>query len=403
MHHGVFYEADRRIPCSYINYLLNKTVRELDKHLPNPNYEILKDFVREVHSSMRYGDHDTNLCTSKIKSLDYEEYTKMTRLYELYDLYSVFDRYHNKSNFVVPPSECDTLGELTRKHDKIIKDYEDEDFPNNVDNDLIDKRMKIKDLIKNLKLKFIEFCYYNYRLELGTSKFEEKRKEELERQELERQRLAREKLEKEKLEKQELENQLALKRLEQEKEQASLLLSGNTYLDTRVNEVNPQKEVSKDKPTYHIEKPHQVDTAGNGELPVIGHSSYSQGRGLLDNSLLNQREDNSYPLRFPDDSQLNGEKAINEEGIIGTMKNAITGVLGEVDPVPVVGVSGGMGALFLLFRYTPVRAFFRGGRGRIHRIPRSFNGPFPGGFPGYEEYDGGYIGYGPMNMNPLAE
>ncbi|KMZ86079.1 hypothetical protein PVBG_05478 [Plasmodium vivax Brazil I] len=39
-----------------------------------------------------------------------------------------------------------------------------------------------------------------------------------------------------------------------------------------------------------------------------------------------------------------------DQGFMANMRNTITGVLGEVDPVPVVGVSGGMGALFLLFR-----------------------------------------------------
>ncbi|VUZ99826.1 PIR protein, fragment [Plasmodium vivax] len=68
-----------------------------------------------------------------------------------------------------------------------------------------------------------------------------------------------------------------------------------------------------------------------------------------------------------------------------------------VDPIPVVGVSGGMGALFLLFRYTPVGSFFGGRRGRFRQIPRSFNGPFPGDFANFQEYDGGFIGYGPMN------
>ncbi|KMZ94040.1 hypothetical protein PVMG_02266 [Plasmodium vivax Mauritania I] len=85
-----------------------------------------------------------------------------------------------------------------------------------------------------------------------------------------------------------------------------------------------------------------------------------------------------------------------------SMKNAISGFMNEVEPAPILGVSGGMGALFLLFRYTPVGAFFRGGRGRVRRIPSGFHGQFPG-FPDYHEYDGGYIGYGPMNINPLAE
>ncbi|KMZ83465.1 hypothetical protein PVBG_05582 [Plasmodium vivax Brazil I] len=93
------------------------------------------------------------------------------------------------------------------------------------------------------------------------------------------------------------------------------------------------------------------------------------------------------------------EPARDSSTIIGS----ITNVLKEVDPVPVVGVSGGMGALFLLLRYTPVGAFFRGGRGRVRRIPSGFHGPFPGEFPNFQDYEGGYIGYGPMSMNPLAE
>ncbi|KMZ88830.1 hypothetical protein PVBG_05626 [Plasmodium vivax Brazil I] len=92
-----------------------------------------------------------------------------------------------------------------------------------------------------------------------------------------------------------------------------------------------------------------------------------------------------------------------EGGASSSVMTTITRALKDVDPVPVVGVSGGMGALFLLFRYTPVGAFFRGGRGRAHRIPRSFNGQFLGGFPDIQYYDVGHIGYGPMNINPLAE
>ncbi|VUZ98036.1 PIR protein [Plasmodium vivax] len=85
-------------------------------------------------------------------------------------------------------------------------------------------------------------------------------------------------------------------------------------------------------------------------------------------------------------SQYMENETLENKGYLRTVRDAVSGFMEGVDPVPVVGVSGGMGALFLLFRYTPVGAF---------------NGPFPGGFPGFEEYESGYIGYGPMN--PLAE
>ncbi|VVA00333.1 PIR protein, partial [Plasmodium vivax] len=88
-------------------------------------------------------------------------------------------------------------------------------------------------------------------------------------------------------------------------------------------------------------------------------------------------------------------------GVFGSLQNSISSFIREVEPAPVLGVSGGMGVLFLLFKYTPVGSFFGGRRGRFRQIPRSFNGPFPGDFANFQEYDGGFIGYGPMN--PLAE
>ncbi|VVA00034.1 PIR protein [Plasmodium vivax] len=90
-----------------------------------------------------------------------------------------------------------------------------------------------------------------------------------------------------------------------------------------------------------------------------------------------------------------------EQGTMGKITGAITGVLREVEPGPILGVSGGMGALFLLFKYTPVGTFFRGGRVRSRRIPNGFSGPFLGEFPDIQDYYGGNIGYG--QMNPLAE
>ncbi|SCA60450.1 hypothetical protein, conserved [Plasmodium vivax] len=90
-------------------------------------------------------------------------------------------------------------------------------------------------------------------------------------------------------------------------------------------------------------------------------------------------------------------------GAITNIQSAISGFMKDVDPIPVVVVSGGMGALFLLFRYTPVGTFFRGGRRMNNRIPSRFSGQILGGFPGYEEfYDGGF-GPGPINISYQAE
>ncbi|KMZ96049.1 hypothetical protein PVNG_05987 [Plasmodium vivax North Korean] len=78
--------------------------------------------------------------------------------------------------------------------------------------------------------------------------------------------------------------------------------------------------------------------------------------------------------------------------MFGKIGESVINVLGDVDPVPVVGVSGGMGALFLLFRYTPVGTFFRG-RGRRQGIPTRFDGVYPGFMTDFQGYGDGNFGH----------
>ncbi|CAI7718355.1 hypothetical protein PVPAM_040010100 [Plasmodium vivax] len=99
-----------------------------------------------------------------------------------------------------------------------------------------------------------------------------------------------------------------------------------------------------------------------------------------------------------------GEQEISNEVEMSppSVMSTITGVFQSVEPVPILGVSGGMGALFLLFKYTPVGTFFGGRRRRNHLIPSGFPGAYPG-FPGYEEHYDGNFGPGPINISYQAE
>ncbi|SCA59969.1 VIR protein [Plasmodium vivax] len=92
-----------------------------------------------------------------------------------------------------------------------------------------------------------------------------------------------------------------------------------------------------------------------------------------------------------------------DQGTMGKITGAISGFIKDVDPGPVLGVSGGMGVLFILFKYTPVGSFFGGRRGRIRQIPSGFHGHFLGAFPDIQDYGGGYVGYSPMDIPHLAE
>ncbi|SCA60251.1 hypothetical protein PVT01_000080600 [Plasmodium vivax] len=108
-------------------------------------------------------------------------------------------------------------------------------------------------------------------------------------------------------------------------------------------------------------------------------------QGTVRPSYFSERSSSSEHYPYPTEPLLSNEVEVHTPSFM----NTITSTLKNVDPVPVVGVSGGMGALFLLFRYTPVGTFFRG-RGYRQRIPTRFDGVYQGflpGFPSLEEED----------------
>ncbi|VVA00045.1 PIR protein [Plasmodium vivax] len=94
-----------------------------------------------------------------------------------------------------------------------------------------------------------------------------------------------------------------------------------------------------------------------------------------------------------------GKTTSHAEGIFGQITGAFSTIVENVEPAPVLGVSGGMGALYLLLRYTPVGSFFGRRRGLNHRIP----GGFPGAYPGFSEYYDGNLGNMPINVSYQPE
>ncbi|SCA60148.1 hypothetical protein PVT01_000076700 [Plasmodium vivax] len=65
-------------------------------------------------------------------------------------------------------------------------------------------------------------------------------------------------------------------------------------------------------------------------------------------------------LEFP-----NIENETVDKGYLRTVRDAVSGFMEGVDPVPVVGVSGGMGALFLLFRVETIQHNYKNQKGKI--------------------------------------
>ncbi|VVA00004.1 PIR protein [Plasmodium vivax] len=367
--------------CRYINFWLNNEALQLyNGEIDNSKFSIFDTFVEELNKRK----HSVT-CKSYLHCINSNDaLKKMKILYELYDDYdTIMNKKDTNGKFC-----CNTLSKLRRIYNETIKQYDGNE------DELIEKLMDLKKLIGIHEAKLKTDCFSEM------SSFQEPTLY---------------------LQKQESLKIIADREKEQEEEK----------LNQQQNQQKQQEEPNIHAPSPreqepHIHSPSRTEQEHQTFFPSTSYElqEHSRERAFPEVPQLFKRPEDLYgsgtvdregpenPLRAISGEHGNsstgyyrlGNRDItpnNEMGFFEKMKGGITGVLGEIDPVPVVGVSGGMGALFLLFRYTPFGTFFRGGRGRAHRIPRSFNGQFLGGFPGYEEYDVGHILYGPMN--PLAE
>ncbi|EDL42781.1 hypothetical protein PVX_108255 [Plasmodium vivax] len=379
---GVFISYDSSNACNYISYILFKEVEKKNNVEYNEDtFSITKKFVEEFKKEDGYTN---DYCESKMFYIDSNIFDKLKNLYYLYDKYYEYTKTPYWKNYA---DQCNTLGYAIQYHNNIVDNYEE-------DKDLINKSLVMKGLIEGLKLQPYYECPHRKYL-LHKSKIEiEREKEQLEVEARARQQAA------------------LLKAQVEESGSKAIAEQG------RRTDIQEQQQQVESAHGHEALQEHQIDSV------TIDHSKEAETRaasvdyrGPVHNTLSRQYGRYYRERGHSYDSQLENILGSGEErnhisgdplssssegrGFIHNMKDAFSTISENVDPVPLMGVSGGMGALFLLFRYTPVGTYFRGGRGRARRIPSGFSGPFPGVFPDIQDYEGGHIGYGPMN--PLAE
>ncbi|VUZ99498.1 PIR protein [Plasmodium vivax] len=386
--YGVFYDGDHN-PCSYISYILSKEVKDKNYTYDQKTFEMFKTFVHMYNNRDNYNSKN---CSTTLVHVNFEIYNKMEKLYALYEEFKNFLKEYELWKDV---PHCSAIHSFLNLYNDFIRNYQ----PTNT------KYKNILDHFRNEIKTQVDF--YNtvkcagehFHIELHT--LPEDNKPKASSQVEQRQNHAGYQEFQAKIlpppvvsETRRAESETS--RAESERPHA-VSQTAHVHLQTPHEESHPpqeklapgsQDDVQQEAHGFPHKETHQR------EFPIDLSSVYPTRNRPLE-SLGTSSYSDQYPYTFVPLS------ANEVPGASSSVMSTITNALKDVDPVPVVGVSGGMGALFLLFRYTPVGAFFRGGRGRVHRIPRSFNGPFPGGFPGFEEYESGYIGYGPMN--PLAE
>ncbi|VUZ99466.1 PIR protein [Plasmodium vivax] len=372
--------------CRYINYVLNKYIVKTGFGVINEtNFEMFKTFEDELMKFRKRSNHACDLYYIKE-----DIYKKMNYLYEMYDTLTSMKSGKFKKTL------CDDLEPFIYKFKDSVNIF------NNNESDFFKKALKnLKSELNRTTWASNNECNdiisYLSSLQLEPPA----KKEELDRH-----------------------NQRPAHQIESEpkvqSETRDKVVEHMNALRSPETET-PIREKTPNAPLPSIEtEPFRGAESSIGEPSTMGSISRTDDESTLEDLThdvqIRQQEEPSleqlhhippiYPRRQVYRGELgysNIKNEPSEAGFINTMKDAFSTISENVDPVPLMGVSGGMGALFLLFRFTPVGSFFGGRRRRIHQIPSSFRGFPPGEFPIFHEYEGGNIGYGPMNINPLAE
>ncbi|SCA82021.1 VIR protein [Plasmodium vivax] len=392
--YGIFMTYEEEA-CRYISYILSRDVQSIVHEYKPETFVMFQEFVNTYNNSPTLTKYTSTNCSSTLVHVHSENYKKMNKLYVLYDAYK---KLIAENKFYTDKS-CSAVHGFLHEYNEFIRDYQ----PTND---------HFKHILKEFE-KEIEINVDIYR------KFT---------------------CEKDRFYLQEI-------ILQKDKKPKELVQIDQQRINAEYEVPEPRSPPSHEKvqaPHPKVQEPHPkvqtplVDTRTVHIGPQTGHArteTHYVGSQSFQQTLpyspqhvvqqevqgppreeVNQREshgDSSEenlphygPFKFPGTSSYaelyqhtSVQPSSKEVGdTSSTVMGTITSALRDVEPGPVLVVSGGMGVLFLLFKYTPVGSFFGGRRGRFRQIPRTFGGFPPGDFGNFQEYGGGYVGYSQMDM-----
>ncbi|KNA01687.1 hypothetical protein PVNG_04713 [Plasmodium vivax North Korean] len=102
--HHSFVEYGIEYCCYYINYWLNKTVRDSKYGINEHNFKYFDEFMK-IDPNIR--DNSIN-CISKLRYIDADTFQKMEKLYDLYDYFTKLKESE------VPTTLCHNISDLAK-------------------------------------------------------------------------------------------------------------------------------------------------------------------------------------------------------------------------------------------------------------------------------------------------
>ncbi|SCA59984.1 VIR protein [Plasmodium vivax] len=402
---NVFYGDVTQNYCSYVNYKLNEEIKNSYHLVKESNFDIFHTFVVNFNNERHNKEKST--CYGYIEYLNDDEYNKMEILIYLYNMYKQIKPHIVSDNDKL----CGILYLMGQHYKNAVDKHEG-------DKNFFNKLEELKRSMEGNNWAFNDICPVRKYIKLP----EPKPSKPIEDSEETKQpkTLSPDVSRSLNLPNSDAElglhgtpGQQALSE-PQDNVQRDHILGSSFIAGARVNSGSGQENISRHSSEKRGERglqtnsgyspslraPNQArlprEETHQRELHVDSSQVHPHHYGSLESSgELSYSEPNTYlPV-------LQSSKEVGDTS--SSVMNTITSALKDVEPGPVLGVSGGMGVLFLLFKYTPVGSFFGGRRGRFRQIPSSFRGFAPGEFPNFQEYDGGFIGYAPTSISSLAE
>ncbi|KMZ88495.1 hypothetical protein PVBG_06156 [Plasmodium vivax Brazil I] len=362
---GIFFTGDKAFAysgqkpsCIYVNYWLNN---ELNKSYYNERkyeFDVFKDFANKF-TRVRGRTLD-NSCSSYME--DYNE-VKWKRIKILYELYDEFEKFMSSKNYNT--LQCYEINFLRNIFNEFINNNDGKD------DELMDKLIKFKELLKKDPLLIKAKCQNEINHFKSPEQYLHKKNQE--REKAAQEKAAQEKAAQEKA----AQEKAAQEKAAQEKAAQEKAAQEKAAQEKAAQEKAAQAEEERAKQLSKAgEERAQLQTDQKTLLKIPPNSEQTltltdaSGIDLLletQRSTLeirpSKRHEDSEGQKFTDPTQFTSKPLrVDQEsleyteikntvlenanmhqsitpGVFGTLKNTITDVLGEVDPVPVVGVS----------------------------------------------------------------
>ncbi|KMZ94908.1 hypothetical protein PVMG_05519 [Plasmodium vivax Mauritania I] len=310
--------------CKYISYLLHKEITKNDKY-DFKTYEILFDYAKNYYKHQK---SKTTLCLDNMLYIDYDMFDKVNALYGLYDYYINF--LNNNKNW--KDSSCASLKALAHAYNDYMMNHPSTSiYLNGI---LEHFKTKINRTIENNKTKCTDYDY-NYNLTPIKLFVDPKVKQPITKGLISPPDV----------------NNLRDTSTDIRETQ----LKGPTE-DHMTQEVRRIEAAEETEPTLDTQK--TVEIEQSTETQTIPSASYNYGtvRAHAPNEpfrhlkLLHAGEPSEESALIRESTFRPQTELKKDEGFFSNVQSTLSGFINEVEPAPILGVSGGMGALFLLFK-----------------------------------------------------